>query len=91
MTKIEEEATKNQNSYEVIAKRLRTLKKRVTKIEKYEEDIAAGLKDKLNEDQVLAVQKKGEVVVMIKELEEISKIMADKDAEVGTCVAFSLC
>lgn len=50
--------------------------------EKYEEDLAAG-RAKLNEDQLLAVEKKGEVVALVKELEEVLKQMEDKDAEVG--------
>ena len=71
------------NSYVALAsKRLRTLRKRLAKIEKYEEDLTLkGSEHQLNDDQLLAVQKKQEVVLLIKELEELIKQMEDRDAE----------
>jgi hypothetical protein len=57
------------------------------KIEKYEQDVQAGLADKLNEDQRAAVQKKDEVATLIKELEEIVHLMEDKDTEVRCVLA----
>lgn len=58
-------------------KRLRTLKKRQTKIEKYEELPQS----QLNADQLAAVGKKQEVVSLIRELDELAVQLSDKDAE----------
>lgn len=63
----------------ILSKRLRTLRKRILKIEKYESEANTR---KLNEDQLMAVQKKDEVNTLIKELEELINQMRDKDAEV---------
>ncbi|KAJ3286323.1 hypothetical protein HK104_009105 [Borealophlyctis nickersoniae] len=68
----------NKNPYiEAINKRLRTLKKKLTKVEKYE---AMDKKD-LNADQIQAVQKKPEVASAVKEFEEIIKQLETVGAE----------
>ena len=54
------------------------------KIEKYEADVAQGLKSSLNEDQIAAIAKKEEVVALVKEFEEMVHQMEEKDAEVRT-------
>ncbi|KAJ3207113.1 hypothetical protein HK099_000347 [Clydaea vesicula] len=75
LSKAAEPATINQvdldskNNYILqVQKRLRTLKKRQIKIEKYEliQD-----KSTLNQDQILAIKKKPEVDSLVKELDEI--------------------
>ncbi|KAJ3333424.1 hypothetical protein HDU76_008235 [Blyttiomyces sp. JEL0837] len=64
-------------STEVVNKRLRTLKKRLTKLENYE----TVPKAELNKDQVEALQKKSEVVALVKELEEIIKQLQSSEAD----------
>ncbi|KAI3645938.1 hypothetical protein MP228_008866 [Amoeboaphelidium protococcarum] len=75
-------ASDSQGQYsEIVQKRLRTLKKRLAKIEKYEEQLQAGVDNKLNDDQLAAVSKKGEVLALIKELEDMAALIADKETE----------
>jgi hypothetical protein len=46
--------------------------------------------DKLNEDQLAAIKKKGEVVSLIEELEEVSRQITEKYVEVCNCFVASL-
>ncbi|KAJ2996770.1 hypothetical protein HDV02_006212 [Globomyces sp. JEL0801] len=65
---------------EMINKRLRTQRKRLTKIEKYE----ALDKSELNNDQLETIQRRPEVTACIKELEELLKqfIVIENDANI---------
>ena len=53
---------------DAVGKRLRTLKKKLQKIQKYETSIST-----LNPDQVQAIEKKDAILLAIKELEELNK------------------
>lgn len=53
---------------DALAKRLRTLKKKLLKIQKYEQ-----MTDELNSDQKQAIEKKDAIMLAIKELEELNK------------------
>jgi hypothetical protein len=64
---------------DVVNRRLRTLKKRLAKIEKSEKTPVS----ELNKDQLEALQKKGEVVSTINELEEILKNFNVIEVDVG--------
>ena len=68
----------DKNPYkEATGKRLRTLRKRLQKIEKYQET-----PDKLNEDQLQALDKKDQLIFAIKELEELDRAFTTVDQEV---------
>ncbi|TPX69999.1 hypothetical protein SpCBS45565_g02096 [Spizellomyces sp. 'palustris'] len=62
---------------EVVNKKLRALKKKLTKVEKYEQ---LEKKD-LNQDQIQALERKPEVVSAVKELEDVVKQIAVTEAE----------
>jgi hypothetical protein len=68
------------NGYqEALGKRIRTLRKRLTKIEKYEELP----RDQLNEDQLQALDKKPILAFAMKELDELAKQFSIVDQEVN--------
>ncbi|KAI9002515.1 hypothetical protein DFJ74DRAFT_695896 [Hyaloraphidium curvatum] len=74
----DDEVKVSKNGYiETVAKRLRNLKKKVKKIETYE----AIPKDKLNADQKQTLDKKTETLALVKELEEIIKLLQAHEAE----------
>ncbi|KAJ1547626.1 hypothetical protein HK405_005333 [Cladochytrium tenue] len=70
-------ATVTFGSIEFVKRRLRSLGKRLTKLEGYENVP----KTELNKDQVEALEKKPEVVAVIKELEEILKHLQKTEQE----------
>ncbi|KAJ3231798.1 hypothetical protein HDU78_007487 [Chytriomyces hyalinus] len=69
--------TANGACAELVNKRLRTLRKRLTKLESYESQPH----DKLERDQVEALSKKPEVEASIKELEEVVKALTIAEVE----------
>ncbi|CAG8552240.1 11374_t:CDS:2, partial [Acaulospora morrowiae] len=72
----------NKNPYiEVINKRIRTLKKKLNKIEKVEEVIRNNpeARSQLNPDQIQSLERKSEVTSTLKELEEIVKQFEKED------------
>ncbi|RUS26122.1 hypothetical protein BC938DRAFT_471201 [Jimgerdemannia flammicorona] len=71
------------NQYiETLHKRLRTLKKKLLRIEQVEEILnQADGKDKLNEDQVSMVNKKPDVSIPIRELEDMIKQLSAVEVE----------
>ncbi|KAJ3399974.1 hypothetical protein HDU80_007410 [Chytriomyces hyalinus] len=69
--------TANGACAELVNKRLRTLRKRLTKLESYESQP----REKLERDQVEALSKKPEVEASIKELEEVVKALAIAEVE----------
>ncbi|KAJ1558909.1 hypothetical protein HK096_006581 [Nowakowskiella sp. JEL0078] len=77
--KMDEDAfPKLKNNYlEAVAKKLRALRKKLQRTEKYE----AMLKSDLNQDQIQLVAKKSELLNLIKEFEDLTKILVSTDAE----------
>ncbi|RHZ44272.1 hypothetical protein Glove_744g9 [Diversispora epigaea] len=62
----------NKNPFiEVVNKRIRTLRKKMTRIEKCEEDLKDG--KTLNSDQIQSCERKNEIAGALKECEEIAK------------------
>ncbi|KAJ3159406.1 hypothetical protein HDU86_001724 [Geranomyces michiganensis] len=70
---------------EVINKKLRALRKKLTKLEKYEHLPTA----ELNADQIQALDKKPEIVAAAKELEDAVKLIVVAEAEEAKSVAAS--
>ncbi|RKP20892.1 hypothetical protein ROZALSC1DRAFT_27660 [Rozella allomycis CSF55] len=68
-----EEKSSGNNYIDVVNKRLRTLRKRLVKIQKYEQQSQGKESGSLNEDQIKAIEKKSEVETLIKELEDLIK------------------
>ncbi|KAJ3167862.1 hypothetical protein HDU88_001809 [Geranomyces variabilis] len=68
---------------EVINKKLRALRKKLTKLEKYEHLPTA----ELNTDQIQALDKKPEIVAAAKELEEAVKLIVVAEAEEAKSLA----
>ncbi|KAI8593322.1 hypothetical protein BDZ88DRAFT_138656 [Geranomyces variabilis] len=68
---------------EVINKKLRALRKKLTKLEKYEHLPTA----ELNADQIQALDKKPEIVAAAKELEEAVKLIVVAEAEEAKSLA----
>ncbi|CAJ0923106.1 1926_t:CDS:10 [Entrophospora sp. SA101] len=74
----------NKNPYmEVIYKRLRAMRKRMVRVEKYEEiaNSTPDGKNQLNADQLNSLEKKGELAAVIKQSEDILKSMEAVDKE----------
>ncbi|KAF0520360.1 hypothetical protein F8M41_016362 [Gigaspora margarita] len=74
----------NKNPYiEVVNKRIRTLRKKMAKIEKCEEIIRSSPdgKNQLNNDQLQSYERKGEVAGALKECEDILKQIENIDKE----------
>ncbi|KAI9334646.1 hypothetical protein DFJ73DRAFT_35726 [Zopfochytrium polystomum] len=65
------------SSIETVNKRIRSLRKRLTRLEGYE----SVPRSDLNKDQVDALEKKPEVLAVIKELEEITKLFQKAQSE----------
>ncbi|KAJ3033071.1 hypothetical protein HDV00_006803 [Rhizophlyctis rosea] len=75
---LSEDQTDKKNPYiEAINKRLRTLKKRLAKVEKYEQEDSISL----NPDQIVAIDRKPEVVAAVKELEDVFKALSVVELE----------
>ncbi|KAI8812207.1 hypothetical protein BJ742DRAFT_793365 [Cladochytrium replicatum] len=73
-----DEDKKHANPYiEVVYKKLRALRKKAQKLEKYDQ---MDRKD-LNADQLLSLEKKPELLLQLKEAEDIIKVLTHVDAE----------
>lgn len=69
---------------QIVMKRLRSQKKKLARVVLYEEQYRVEAKlgaTTLNADQIKAVEKKGEILSGIRDLEEIVRAMLDKEAE----------